>query len=160
MTYKLIKMSGHEKGRFDCEKYSKLRNSKRHYTSIEHTRIFNSSTDGNVPGISSENVQGEVFEVQTLTQEAINVQFRMFFGLPTCQLDKMTRQLQGNVTTQHSQHYIRTDFGTTSGIVTYQFDMVTGVNPKLTTTNDQPRHRQQQHTKTMTDDLDSQKNPK
>ena len=55
----------------DSAEYRELRNGKRYYTSIESTISDHSSTEENVTGISSENVE-EVSEIQTLTQEAVN----------------------------------------------------------------------------------------
>ena len=81
------------------------------------------STEENVTGNSSENVEGEVFEIQTLTQEAVNEQIRAFVAPLTRKLEELTRLVQGMVTTPHPSHYPRTDFGATCGIATYQSDI-------------------------------------
>ena len=99
----------------DSAKYRERRYGERYYTSIERTMSDHSSTEGNVTGISSEKVKGEVSDFQTLTQEAVNEQIRGLIASVTCQLDELIRLVQRMVTTQHPDHYPRTDFGTTSG---------------------------------------------
>ena len=64
----------------------------------------------------------EVSEIQTLTQEAVNEQIRRFISPLTRQLEELSRLVQGKVTTQHPDHYPRTDFGATSGTATHQSD--------------------------------------
>ena len=78
------------------------------------------SIEENVTGNSSENVEGEASEVQTLTQERVNEQIRGLIAPLTHQLEELTRLVQEMVTTQHPDHYLRTDFGTTSGTASYQ----------------------------------------
>ena len=53
----------------DTAEYRELRNGKRYETSIERTVSDHGSTGDNATGISSENVEGEISEIQTLTQE-------------------------------------------------------------------------------------------
>ena len=101
----------------DSEEYRELRKGKRYYTHTKQTLHYNSSIEENATGNSSENVEGEVSEIQTLTQEAVNEQIRGFIAPLTRQLEEFTRLFQGLVTTQHPDHYPRTDFGTTSGTV-------------------------------------------
>ena len=57
--------------------------------------IDHGSTEENAPEISSENVEGEVSEIQTWTQEAVNEQIRGFVAPLTRQLE-LTRLLQKN----------------------------------------------------------------
>ena len=52
----------------DSIEYRELRNGKRYQTSIERTISNHGSTEENATGIPSENVEGEVSEIQTLTQ--------------------------------------------------------------------------------------------
>ena len=54
------------------EEYKELKRGKRCYTSIERTKSENSSKKENATWNSSENVEGEVSQIQTLTQEAVN----------------------------------------------------------------------------------------
>ena len=91
----------------DSEECRELRNDKRYYTSIERTRSDHGSIEGNVTGISSEYVEGEI---------------RRFIASLIRQLDELTRLVQVMVTTQHLDHYPRTKFGTTAGTATYQCD--------------------------------------
>ena len=63
------------------------------------------STEENVTGISSENVEGEDSEIQTLTQKAVNEQSRGFIAPLTRQLEELTRLVQGMRTTQYPEHY-------------------------------------------------------
>ena len=105
----------------DSEEYRELRNRKRYYISIERTMSDQGSIEENVTGNSLEYVEGEVSEIQTLTQEAVK-QIRGFIAPLTRQLEELTQLVQGMVTTQHPYHYPRTDFATTSGTVTYQSD--------------------------------------
>ena len=57
--------------------------------SIEENRASN----------SSENFGEEVPEIHTLTQEAVNEQIKGFIAPLTCQLEELTRLLEGMVTT-------------------------------------------------------------
>ena len=84
------------------------------------------SLEENVIGNSPENVEGEVPEIHTLTREAVNKQIKGFIALLTRQLKKLTRLVQGRLTTPHPSHYPRTDFSTISGTAARQSDMVTG----------------------------------
>ena len=52
--------------------YRELRNGKRYQTSIQRTMSDYGSTEENATGISSKNVDVEVSEIQTLTQEVVN----------------------------------------------------------------------------------------
>ena len=106
----------------DSTEYRELRNGIRYYTSIGSTLSDHSSTEENLTRTSSENVEGEVSEIQTLTQEAVNEQIRGFIAPLTRQLEELTRLVQGMVTTQHPEDYLRTDFVATSGTATYQAD--------------------------------------
>ena len=64
------------------------------------------STQENVTGYSSENVEGEVSEIQMLTQEAVNKQIRGLFASLTLRPEELTRLIEGVVTTQHPGHYL------------------------------------------------------
>ena len=80
------------------------------------------STEGNVTGISSENVEREVSEIQTLSQETVDEQIRGFLAPLTRQIEELTRLVQGMVTKQHPECYPRTDLGSTSFTATHQSD--------------------------------------
>ena len=82
----------------------------------------NGSIEENVTGNSSENVEEEVSEIQTLTQEAVNEQIRGILAPLNCQLGELTRLVQGMVITPHPSHYPRTAFGTTYGTARHQSD--------------------------------------
>ena len=69
-----------------------------------------------------EYVEGEVSKFQTLTQEAVSEQIRRIIAPLISQLQALTRLVQEMVTTQHPDHYHRTDYCTTSGTATYQCD--------------------------------------
>ena len=56
--------------------YRELRNGKLYQTSIERTMSNHGRTEEIANRSSSENVEGEVAELQTLTQEAVNEQIR------------------------------------------------------------------------------------
>ena len=60
--------------------YRELSNGKRFYTSKECTMSDHRSTEENITGNSSENIDGEVSEIQTLTQEAVNEHDRGFIA--------------------------------------------------------------------------------
>ena len=64
---------------------------------------------------SSENVDGEIPEIQTLTQEAVNEQIRRFIAPLTRQLEELTRLVQGMTTSCYPNPYPRTELGTISG---------------------------------------------
>ena len=80
------------------------------------------SIEENVTGSSTENIEGEVSEIQTLTQEAINEQVKWLIAPLSRQLKVLTRLLQGMMTTQQPEHYPKAVIGTTSGTVTHQSD--------------------------------------
>ena len=104
----------------DCEEYRELRNGERYKSSIERTMSENRSNEEYLTGNSSENAEGKVSEIETLTQEAVKVQTEGFIAPLTRQLEELTRLVLGMVTTPHPSHYPRTDFGTTSGTATHQ----------------------------------------
>ena len=106
----------------DSADYRELRNGRRYQTSIKRTMSNHGSTEENATGISSENVKGDVSEMQTLIQEAVNDQIRGFIAALTHQLEELTRLVQGMTTTRHPNHYPRTEFGTTSGTAIPQSD--------------------------------------
>ena len=72
---------------------------------------------------SSENVEREVSEIHTLTQEAVKEQVKGFVAPLTLELEELTRLVQGMVTTPHPSHYPRADFGTTSGTASHHSDI-------------------------------------
>ena len=102
--------------------YRELRNAKRYQTSIDHTKSNHGSTEEIANRSSSGNVEGEVPESQTLTQEAVNEQLRGFSAPLTCQLEELTRLVRGMTTTRHPNFYPRTELGTTSGTAMHQSD--------------------------------------
>ena len=63
---------------------------------------------------SSENVEGESPEIQTLTQEAVNEQIRRFIAHLTRQLEELTRMVQGISTSRRPNSYPRTERGTSA----------------------------------------------
>ena len=121
------------------EEDRELRNGERYYTSIECSLSDNGSIEENVTGNSSKNVEGGVSEIQTLTQEAVNEQVKEFIAPLTRQLEELTRLVQGMVTTQHPDHYRRTDFGTTSGTATNQSDTYEYLQNGSKSTGTKPR---------------------
>ena len=80
------------------------------------------STEENATGILSENVKGQVSEIQMLTHEAVNEQIRGCIAPLTCQLKKLTRLVQGMTSTRHPNQYPKIEFGTTSGRAIPQSD--------------------------------------
>ena len=102
--------------------YREIRNGKRCQTSIERTLSNHGSTEGISKGRSLENVEGEVSEFQTLTQEAVKEQIRGFIAPPTRQLEELTRLVQGMTTSRHPNFHHRTELGTTSGTAMPQSD--------------------------------------
>ena len=64
----------------------------------------NGSMGEKVTKSSSENVEGEVSEIQKLTQESVNEQIKGFIAPLTRQLEELTRLTQGMVTTTHPSH--------------------------------------------------------
>ena len=88
----------------DFEEYKELRNGKRYYTCTEHILNDNGCIEENVTRNSSEHVEGENPETQTLTQKVVNEQIRRFNAPLTHQLEELTRMVQETVTTQHTDH--------------------------------------------------------
>ena len=102
--------------------YRELRNGKRYQTSDERILNHHGSTEEIAHRSSSENVEGELPEFQTLTQEAVNEQNRGFSAPLTRQLEELTRLVQGMATSRYPNSYPRTELGTTSGTAMPQFD--------------------------------------
>ena len=80
---------------------------------------------------SSENVEREVREFQTLTQEAVNEQIRGFISPPSRQLNELTRLVEGMTTSGHPNSYPRTELGTTSGTAMPQYDILSSNVSKM-----------------------------
>ena len=95
---------------------------KRYQTPIERKLSNHGITEKIDNRSSSENVEGEVPEFQTLTQEPVNEQIRGFIAPLTRQLEELTRLVQGMTTSQHPNSYPRTELGTTSGTAMPQSD--------------------------------------
>ena len=85
---------------------------------MSHLDVFEETANRS----SSENVDGEIPEVQTLTEEAVNEQVGGFITPLTRQLEELTRLLQGMTTSGHPKPYSRTEFGTTFGTTMPQSD--------------------------------------
>ena len=102
--------------------YRELRNGKRYQTSDEREMSHHGSTEEITNRTSSENVEEENPEIQTLTQEAVNEQITVFFAPLTRQLEELTRLVQGMSTSRHPNSYPRTELGTTSGTAMPQYD--------------------------------------
>ena len=103
-----------------------------------------SSTEEFANRSSSEIVEGQISEIQALTQETIIEQIRGFIAHLTRQLEELTRLVQGMTTSRNLFSYLRSELGTTSGTAMPQSDMVTGVH--------RTRHRRQSMTSPETDD--------
>ena len=71
---------------------------------------------------SSENVDGEILEVKTLAQEAVNEQIRGFIAPLTRQLEELTRLAQGLTTSWHPNPHPRMELGVTSRTAMLQSD--------------------------------------
>ena len=82
----------------------------------------NGNVEVNPTSNSSENVEEEISEIHTMTQEAFNEQIEKFIALLTCQIEELTRLVQGIVATPHVNHYPRTNRSTISGTAAYQPD--------------------------------------
>ena len=74
-----------------CTNFGELRSQKRYQTSDEREMSHHGSTQKIASRSSSENVEGENQEFQTLTQEAVNEQIRRFIAPVTRQLEELTR---------------------------------------------------------------------
>ena len=99
-----------------------LRNAKQYQTSIERILSNHGCTEEVANRSSSENVEGEIQEFQTLTQEAVSKQIRGFIALLTHQLEELTRLVQGMTTSRHPNSHPRTELGTTSDTAMPQSD--------------------------------------
>ena len=104
--------------------YRELRDGERHQTSTERNVSNHGSMKELANRSASENVEGEVLEVQTLTQEAVNEQIRGFIAPLTRQLEELTRLVQGMTTSRHPNTYPKTELGTTSGRAMPQSDAI------------------------------------
>ena len=98
---------------FNPTEYRELRNGKQYPTSVERTMSNHGSTEEIANRSSSENVEGEVSDFQSLTQETVNEQFRGFIAPLTRQLEELTRLVQGMTTSRHPNSYPSTELGTT-----------------------------------------------
>ena len=68
--------------------YRELRNGKRNQTSNDRIMSLHGSTEEIANRNSLENVKGEIPEIQTLTQEAVNEQIGGFIALLNRQLEE------------------------------------------------------------------------
>ena len=85
-----------------------------------HTVCENGSIEDNSAGTSLENIEEEVPEICSLTQDVVNEPIKGFIASLTRQLEELNRLAQGKVTIQHPSHYPRTDYSSTSGTAAYQ----------------------------------------
>ena len=108
---------------FITSEYRELRNGERYQASIERIMSDDGSTEEIANGNSSENVEREVSEIQTLTQVAVNEQIRGFISPLTRQLEELTRLVQGMTTSRRPNFYPTTDLGNTSDTAMPQSDM-------------------------------------
>ena len=108
---------------FIISEYRELRNGERYQASIERIMSDHGSTEEIANGNSSENVEREVSEIQTLTQEAVNEQIIGFIAPLTRQLEELTRLVQAMTTSRRPNFYPTTDLGNTSDTAMPQSDM-------------------------------------
>ena len=104
--------------------YRELRNGKRYQTSIERIMSNHGSTEEIANRISSEIVEGEIPEIQTLTQKAVNEQIRGFIAPLTRQLEELTRLVQGMTASRHPNSYPKTDLRATAATAMPQSDIM------------------------------------
>ena len=102
--------------------YREVRNGEKIQLSIERLLSNHGSTEESPNRSSSENVEGEVSEFQTLTQEAVGKQIRVFVASLTRQLDELTRLVQGMTTSRHPNSQPSTELGTTCSTAMSQSD--------------------------------------
>ena len=102
--------------------HRELRNGKRYRTSDEREMSHHGSTEEIANRSSSEDVEGQIPDIQTLTQEAVNEQIRGFIAPLTHQLEELTRLVQGMTTSRHPNSHPRTELGTISGTAMPQSD--------------------------------------
>ena len=95
--------------------YRELGNEKRYPTSNELEMSHHGSTEEIANRSSSENVDGENPEIQTVTQAAVDEQIRGFIARLTRQLEVLTRLVQEMSTSKYPNSYPRTEPGITSG---------------------------------------------
>ena len=66
--------------------------------------IENGNLEENRTSISSKNVEEEIPEIHTSTQEGVNEQIKALITPLTRQLEELTQWVQGMVTTPHPNH--------------------------------------------------------
>ena len=103
--------------------YRELRNGKRCNSNRESEMSENGDVEENRSSTSSEKVEEEIPEIHTFTQEAVKEQIKGFISPLTRQVEEMIKLVQGMVTTLYLSPYSRADYITTSGTVTYLFDI-------------------------------------
>ena len=108
---------------FDSDSYRELRRGKMYNTKSGDTMSESGNLEDNRAANSLENTEGEVPEIRTLNQEAVNEQIKGFIAPPTRQLEELTPLIQGMVTTPHPSHYPKTDYSTNSGTTAHQPDI-------------------------------------
>ena len=72
--------------------------------------------------VHQKNVEEEILEIHTWTQEAVNLHIKGFIAPLKPPLEELIRMVQGNVTTPPPSHYPRTDYSSTSGTAAHQSD--------------------------------------
>ena len=106
----------------NSDSYRELRNVKRYNTNPDSEMSDSGNVEVNRRSTSPENVEEEIPEIHTLTQEEVNQQIKGFTAPLTRLLEELTRLVQDMVTTSHPSPYPRADYSTTSGTATYQSD--------------------------------------
>ena len=104
--------------------HRELGNGKRYQRSDERVMSHHGSTEEIAHRSSSENVEGENQEFETLTQEAVNEKIRGSIAPLTHQLEELTWLVQGMSTSRHLNSNLRSELGTTSGTAMHQSDNV------------------------------------
>ena len=89
--------------------YRELSNGKRYHTWFERTISNHGSREEIANRSSPENFEAEVPEFQTLTQEAVNEQIRVFIAPLSLQLEELTRLVQGMTTSRHPNSHPGTE---------------------------------------------------
>ena len=106
-----------------CTDFREARNGKRYQTSDERILSHHGITAETANRSSSEYIEGENAEFQTLTQEAVNEVIRGFITPLNRKLEVLTRLVQGMTTSRHPNNYPWTELGITAGTTMPQSDI-------------------------------------
>ena len=114
--------------------YLELRNGRRYSRNSGQAMGGNGGDKDDRAGNLLVITEGEVREIQSLTQEAaVNEEIKGFIAPLICQLEELIWLIQRMVTTPHPSHYPRTDYSAICSTAAHQRDNCAAINSNKST---------------------------